>query len=562
MIPLVESDPGNRALSDPTAHAFARLAAHCRELENLHLRDLFDADPLRFATFSRRFDDLLVDFSKTRVTADTIDLLLDLARAADVEGWRDRMFSGERINATEGRAVLHTALRDRRGRGLVVDGRNVAADVAAVLSQIEALADAVRSGAVAGATGERFTDGVNIGIGGSGLGPKMAARALAPYRGDGPNVHFVANVDGADIGDALKDLDPARTLFVIVSKTFTTLETMANAETARNWIVAALGEAAIGDHFAAVSTNCDRVAAFGINPARMFGFWDWVGGRFSVWSAVGLALAISVGFERFSEFLDGGHDMDRHFETAPLADNLPVLMALIGVWHRDLLGHTSHAIIPYDQRLELFPAHLQQLDMESNGKRTTRDGEPVTQRTAPVLWGTPGTNGQHAFFQMLHQGTDIVPVDFLMAAEPHETLGDHHAMLLANCLAQSEALMRGLGEAEVRAELAAQGLSAADIDALAPHKVFPGNRPSITLTYRKLDPYTLGRLLALYEHITFVQGCVWRINPFDQWGVELGKKLAGEILPLIKGEGPEPSRDSSTSGLIAHLRALQDGSEN
>ncbi len=546
-------------MNDPTAHAFARLAAHLSEIGDVHLRDLFDADPGRFASFSRRHDDLLVDFSKTRLTATTLELLFDLAAAADVEGWRARMFCGERINATEGRAVLHTALRDRSGRGLVVDGCNVAADVSGVLGDIEAFSGAVRGGGLVGATGERFTDLVNIGIGGSDLGPKMAVRALAPYGEGGPQVHFVANVDGADIGDTLKMLDPEKTLFLVVSKTFTTLETMANAETARNWITAALGDDAVGDHFAAVSTNRQKVSAFGIDPARMFGFWDWVGGRFSVWSAVGLSLAIAIGFDRFAEFLDGGHDMDRHFETAPLEDNLPVLMGLIGIWHRNLLGYTSHAVIPYDQRLELFPAHLQQLDMESNGKRTTRDGAPVTQATAPVLWGTPGTNGQHAFFQMLHQGTDIVPVDFLVAAEPHEALGDHHAMLLANCLAQSEALMRGLGEAEVRAELAAQGLAEAEIDALAPHKVFPGNRPSITLLYRKLDPYTLGRLLALYEHVTFVQGSIWRINPFDQWGVELGKKLAGEILPMLKGAAAAAGRDASTLGLIDAIRALRSG---
>ena len=545
-------------MKDPRKEAFARLIAHRAETDSLHLRDIFAREPDRFARLSRRLDDLLFDFSRTRLTERTLDLLIDLARAAEVEAWRARMFAGEPVNMTEGRAALHVALRDRSGRKYRVGGRDVSGDVADVLRRMGRLATALRDGRIVGATGKRFSDVVNIGIGGSDLGPKMAVRALSPYRGGGPRVHFVANVDGADIGDTLRDLDPERTLFIIVSKTFTTLETMANAATAREWLAAALGKEAVSDHFVAVSTSAERVAAFGIDERRMLGFWDWVGGRFSVWSAVGLALAIAIGFDRFSEFLAGGHDMDRHFETAPLAENLPVLMALVAIWHRNVMGHAARAVIPYDQRLELLPAHLQQLDMESNGKRTRRDGRPVDQGTAPVLWGTPGTNGQHAFFQMLHQGTDVVPVDFLVAATAHEDLGNHHTLLLANCLAQGEALMHGLRESEVRAEMAAAGLSAEKIEALAAHRTFPGNRPSITLVYRRLDPFTLGRLLALYEHATFVQGVIWQVNPFDQWGVELGKKLAGEIVPVLERRDQAAACDATTAGLIDHIARLRD----
>ncbi|HEY9549674.1 MAG TPA: glucose-6-phosphate isomerase, partial [Kiloniellaceae bacterium] len=440
-----------------------------------------------------------------------------------------------------------------------VDGRDVMADVREVLDAMAAFAEAVRDGALGGATGQRFTDVVNIGIGGSDLGPAMVTRALSPYHRDGLRCHFVSNVDSAHLSDTLKGLDPARTLFVVASKTFTTLETMTNARSARAWLVAALGEAAVASHFAAVSTNLEAVAAFGIAESRVFGFWDWVGGRYSVWCAIGLPVMIAIGPARFGEFLAGGHEMDEHFRSAPLAANLPVILGLLGVWYRDVWGFGSHAVLPYDQRLERFPAYLQQLDMESNGKRVTLTGHPVSEATGPVIWGEPGTNGQHAFYQLLHQGSDVVPCDFLVAAQAQEALGDHHLQLIANCLAQSEALMRGKTAAEARAELAAGGLDAAAVEALGPHKVFPGNRPSNTLVYRRLDPRTLGRLIALYEHKVFVQGRIWGINSFDQWGVELGKQLAGELLPLLKGKTAVAGRDASTAGLLQEIARLRGG---
>jgi glucose-6-phosphate isomerase len=397
---------------------------------------------------------------------------------------------------------------------------------------------------------------VNIGIGGSDLGPAMAVAALTPYRGGGPRVHFVSNVDGAHISDALADLDPATTLFLIASKTFTTSETMTNAASAREWLARDMGEAAVGDHFAALSTNLGAVAAFGIKPDRVFGFWDWVGGRYSVWSAIGLPLAISIGAENFRDFLAGARKMDEHFRTAPAAENIPLLMGLLAVWYRNVWDFRTHAVLPYDQRLHRFAAHLQQLDMESLGKRVTRSGEPVDYSTGAIVWGEPGTNGQHAFFQLIHQGTDPVPCDFLLAAEPRETLGDHHAKLAANCLAQTEALAFGKTEDEVRSELLAAGMSTAEVEALAPHKVFPGNRPSNTLLYRRLDPETLGMLIALYEHRVFVQAAIWDINAFDQWGVELGKALANRLLPVVRDGAPAGALDASTRGLMERFRAL------
>jgi glucose-6-phosphate isomerase len=385
----------------------------------------------------------------------------------------------------------------------------------------------------------------------------MAARALTPYAAPGLNGHFVSNVDGADLADTLERLEPARTLFIVSSKTFTTQETMKNAESARNWLVAALGEAAVGKHFAAVSTRIDKVAAFGILPDRVFGFWDWVGGRYSMWSAIGLSLAVLVGPDHFEEFLRGGFDIDEHFRTAPLSANIPVLMGLIGVWHRNIWGYPAQAVIPYDQRLARFPAYLQQLDMESNGKSVQLDGDAITQATGPIIFGEPGTNGQHAFFQLLHQGTEVTPIDFLVAAEPNKSDQGHHALLFANCIAQSEALMRGRSEDDVRKILQAQGLTAAEIDALAPHKVFSGDRPSSTLLYRKLTPRTLGRLVALYEHKVFVQSVIWNINPFDQWGVELGKELCNRLAPLVLDAGAELiGLDGSTAGLISIRRTL------
>ncbi|MER2605215.1 MAG: glucose-6-phosphate isomerase [Siculibacillus sp.] len=537
--------------------AFQALRAHARTMESAHIADLFAADPDRFARFSARNDDLLLDFSKNRINDETMELLLSLARGSRLEEWRARMFSGDLVNMTEGRAVLHVALRNPgRARPYAFEGRDVTGDVEAVLEAMSAFADAIRSGAARGATGQRFTDVVNLGIGGSDLGPAMVTLALAPWH-DGPRVHYVSNVDGSHLHDTLKGLDPATTLFLIASKTFTTMETMTNAASARAWLVAALGEAAIGDHFAAISTAIPKVKAFGIAEDRIFGFWDWVGGRYSVWSAIGLPVMLGIGPTNFRAFLAGGAAMDDHFLEAPLERNLPVILALVGVWYRNLMGFPSLAVIPYDQRLARFSAHLQQLDMESNGKNIRKDGRPVEGPTGPIVWGEPGTNGQHAFFQLLHQGTDVVPVDFLLAAEPNEAMGDHHAKLVANCLAQAEALMKGKNARAVRAELVAAGMDRAKIDTLIPHKVFPGNRPSNTILYRRLNPFTLGRLLALYEHKVFVQGVIYDVNSFDQWGVELGKQLATELLPMVTGAAPIAGRDASTTGLLEHYHALR-----
>ena len=541
-----------------TRQALDVLREHRTTLESRHLRDLFAADPQRFERYSLTLDDLTLDYSKNRITDETVRLLIDLADAADVAGRREAMFAGEAINTTEDRAVLHVALRNRSNRPIHVGGADVMPGVNAVLARMQVFAEAVRSGEITGTTGKAFTDVVNIGIGGSDLGPAMAVAALSPYRGAGPNVHFVSNVDGAHIADTLAGLDPQSTLFLIASKTFTTSETMTNAATARAWIAGAFGEAAIGDHFAALSMNLEKVAEFGIAEDRVFGFWDWVGGRYSLWSAIGLPLAISIGFDNFARLLAGAHAMDEHFRTAPPAANMPVLMALIGIWHRNVWEMATHAILPYDQRLHRFAAHLQQLDMESNGKQVTRAGKPVDTGTGPVVWGEPGSNGQHAFFQLLHQGTDIVPCDFLIAAEPHEKLGDHHAKLIANCLAQSQALAFGKSDDEVRAELTEAGMVQEQIDALAPHKLFVGNRPSNTLLYRQLDPATLGMLIALYEHKIFVQGAIWDINSFDQWGVELGKALATRLLPVVGGAENTDELDSSTRGLVERIRGFQD----
>lgn len=542
------------------AAAFEALANHRAALADRPMRQLFAEDAGRFERFSARLGDLTLDYSKNRITEETMDLLLALARAAGVEERRAAMFSGGIINVTEKRAVLHTALRNRANTPVLVDGKDVMPDVNAVLSRLKAFAEGVRSGAIAAADGSRFTDVVNIGIGGSDLGPAMVTLALTPYSNGGPRLHYVSNVDGAHIADTLAGLDPRTTLFIIASKTFTTSETMTNAQTARDWVKASLGEAAVGAHFCAVSTALDKVAAFGIDVERAFGFWDWVGGRYSVWSAIGLPVAIAVGFDAFEAFLAGAHEMDRHFVEAPLAENLPVIMALLGVWYRNVFGFSTHAVLPYDQRLSRFAAYLQQLDMESNGKGVTVEGKPVPRATGPIVWGEPGTNGQHAFYQLIHQGTDVIPADFLIAAVPHEQLSDHHAKLVANALAQTEALMRGKTLDEAIAELRKAGKGEAEIAALAPHKVFPGNRPTNTLMYRTLDPRTLGRLIALYEHKVFVQGTIWGINSYDQWGVELGKELATRLLPVLKGEAePAADQDASTKGLVETFKALSAG---
>ncbi len=537
--------------------ALATLEAHRAEMGHRRIVDLFDEDKQRFAKFSARLDDLLFDYSKHAITETTMAHLLTLARVADVEGKRSALFAGHHVNNTEDRAAHHMALRDMSGNATMIDGQNVTGEIGRVRKAFLNFAMQVRDGTIRGARGAPFADVVNIGIGGSDLGPAMAARALSPYRGSGPRVHFVSNVDGADLADTLKSLNPATTLFIISSKTFTTQETMKNAQSARMYIVKQLGEKAIPDHFAAVSTKLDLVAKFGIKKERVFGFWDWVGGRYSIWSSIGLSLAIAIGSAKFTEFLRGAHDVDKHFVETPLESNIPVLMALLGVWYRNVWGYGSHAVIPYDQRLARFSAYLQQLDMESNGKSVTRDGNALTMATAPVIWGEPGTNGQHAFFQMLHQGTDVIPIDFLLAAQPTDADPQHHALLAANCFAQSEALMRGRSRAEVEEILHKAAMPADKIAALAHHKVFSGNRPSSTILYRKLDPRALGRLIALYEHKVFVQSAIWDINAFDQWGVELGKELCSKLAPIVEdATKPLDGLDGSTAGLIAARRAL------
>jgi glucose-6-phosphate isomerase len=535
------------------------------ELECLHddlhetrIADLFANDPERFAKFHVELDDVLFDFSKHKVTAQTLALLCDLARTAGVEERRAALFSGAIVNKTEARPALHMALRNFSDTPLYVEGVDVMAVVRSERQRVAAFAEAVRNGDIKASNGKCFTHIVNIGIGGSDLGPAMAARALAPYVADHLTLHFVANVDGADLGDLVVKLPLDETLFIVCSKTFTTIETMANAASARQYVVTQLGEAAVSDHFCAVSTKLDLVAQFGIRADRIFGFWDWVGGRYSLWSSIGLSLAIGIGAQNFEDFLRGGETVDRHFQEARLEANVPVLMALLGIWNRNICGYATQAVIPYDQRLARFPAYLQQLEMESNGKSVTLAGTAASLATAPVIFGEPGTNAQHAFFQLLHQGTEIVPVDFLVAAEPNHADPGQHRLLVANCLAQSEALMRGRPQAEAEAQLRRQGMSEEAIEALAPHKTFTGSRPSSTFLYKKLSPRVLGQLIALYEHKVFVQSVIWDIDPFDQWGVELGKELAMRLVPVVTDEGASVDGfDSSTAGLVAHIRKLK-----
>ena len=532
------------------------LEAHAAATRARHLRDLFAADPERFERFSLGLDDLLFDYSKHRIDTTTLQLLLDLARQADVAGLRDAMFAGDRINTTEGRAVLHVALRNRANRPIPVDGEDVMPEVNRVLAQMRRFSEAVRSGAWTGHSGKKIRDVVNIGIGGSDLGPKMVCTALTPYA-DELEVHFVSNVDGSDIAETLKRVDPETTLFLIASKTFTTQETMTNAGSARSWFLENGGsEAGIARHFAALSTNREAVTAFGIDPDNMFAFWDWVGGRYSLWSAIGLPIALYVGMDRFEELLAGAHAVDEHFRSAPLERNIPVIMALLGIWYNNFFGAQSHAILAYDHYLTYFADYFQQGDMESNGKRSSRDGEPVAVSTGPVIWGQPGTNGQHAFYQLIHQGTKLIPADFLAAATSHNPLGDHHPKLLANFFAQTEALMLGRTPEETRAELIEEGVAGDRLELLTAAKTFEGNRPTSSFLYRRLDPYTLGRLIALYEHKIFVQGAIWGINSFDQMGVELGKQLATAVLPELEGEGVVEGHDGSTNGLIGHYKRL------
>jgi glucose-6-phosphate isomerase len=536
--------------------AWGKLVEHFGQVGALQMRDLFAADAQRFERFSLRCGDLLLDYSKNRITAQTLALLFELARERDVAGWTQRLFSGDRINVTEQRAVLHTALRNRSNTPVLVDGKDVMPSINAVLEQMRRFSDRVRSGQWTGYNGKPVRDVVNIGIGGSDLGPVMVTAALAPYAGP-LHVHFVSNVDGSQISDTLERLAPDTTLFLVASKTFTTQETLTNAHQARRWLLAAAGdEAAVAKHFVALSTNSGAVRAFGIDTENMFEFWDWVGGRYSLWSAIGLSIALYIGMDRFEELLAGAHAMDRHFLTTDAEHNLPLVMALLGVWYHNFFGAETHAVLPYDQHLHRLPAYLQQADMESNGKRVDRDGRPVDYTTGPVIWGEPGTNGQHAFYQLLHQGTRLIPCDFLAAVNAHHDLKDQQRILFSNYVAQTEALMRGRTAAEARVELVAEGLSGEALEALLPHKVFPGNRPSNALLYPKLTPHMLGMLIALYEHKIFVQGIIWGINSYDQWGVELGKQLAKviqkEMDNTISGDG----HDASTAGLLAFYRKM------
>ncbi|MEJ2590112.1 MAG: glucose-6-phosphate isomerase [Candidatus Thiodiazotropha sp.] len=535
------------------------LAAHWPEIEPLQMRDLFRDNPERSGQMSIRQCGIMLDYSKNRVTPKTLNLLLGLANAADVDGWRRRMFSGERINITEDRAVLHVALRNRSNRPIWFDGEDVMPGVNRVLDKMEAFSDRVRSGDWKGYTGRAITDVVNIGIGGSNLGPLMVCEALKHYQDPGLRVHFVSNVDATHLLETVKGLDPETTLFIVASKTFTTQETLTNARTARDWLLDRLQDRqAVAKHFVAVSTNAEKVAEFGIDTEHMFEFWDWVGGRYSLWSAIGLPIAIAIGMHRFYELLQGAHEMDEHFLHADLSENMPVIMALLGIWYIDFAQARTHAVLPYDQYLRYLPDYLQQADMESNGKRVTRFGRPVEYRTGPVLWGTAGTDGQHAYYQLIHQGTQMIPCDFLVPVNSHNESGDHHQKLFANCLAQTEALMRGKTRKEAREELESAGLDGDKIVDLLPHKIFPGNRPTNTLLVDRITPATLGSLIALYEHKIFVQGVIWRVNSFDQWGVELGKQLAGVILEELLDADKTGEHDSSTQNLVSYFHRHRD----
>ena len=534
---------------------FHHLQTRHAETRATTMRAQFASEPDRFQQFSMHAAGLTLDYSKNRIDTATLASLLDLAREREVEGHRSKLFAGAKINTTEQRAVLHTALRAPAGQALQLDGQDVDADVQAVLAQMQVFSEQVRAGSWTGRDGRAITDIVNIGIGGSYLGPKMVCQALRAFAHPRLTCHFVSNVDGHDLSAVLAKVDSATTLFIIASKTFTTAETMMNAHSARSWFLQSGSQADLAKHFVAVSTNLSGVSAFGIDPVNMFPFWDWVGGRYSIWSAIGLSVAVLVGFDNFRAFLDGAHQMDRHFQEAPLERNMPVLLAMLGIWYRNFHGSSSVSIAPYHQDLSLFAGYLQQLDMESNGKRVSAAGALLTTASGPVIWGDTGTNGQHAYFQLLHQGSDLIPIDFIAVLGASHDLPGHQAALLANCFAQAEAFMRGKTADEVRADLAAQGLDATAADALVPHKTFPGNRPSNMLLMGALTPASLGALIALYEHKVFVQGVVWGVNSFDQWGVELGKVLAKTIEQELTGTAQPERHDSSTNALIAMARA-------
>ncbi len=543
---------------DPsTTKSWAGLRNHYREIESLHMKDLFSENPNRFETLSTRFEDIVVDYSKNRITHETLRLLFALAEECRVADAIESMFSGDGINETEQRAVLHVALRNRSGSPMYCDGVDVMPAVESVLEKMDSFTRKIRSGEWKGYSGKVISDIVNIGIGGSDLGPVMVSECLRPYRKSGLGLHYVSNIDGAQISNTLKALDPERTLFMIASKTFTTQETMTNAFSAREWFLAHAGNSEhVRKHFIAISTNAAKVKAFGIHPDNMFEFWDWVGGRYSLWSAIGLSAACAVGFDRFEELLDGAHAMDRHFRTTPFERNIPVILALIGIWYTNFFGAETEAVLPYDQSMHRFPAYLQQASMESNGKSVNRSGKKVEYGTGTIVWGEPGTNGQHAFYQLIHQGPRLIPSDFLAPARSHHPTGAHHPILLSNFFAQPEALMNGRTIEEAEGELRDEGRDAATIRRLASHKTFDGNRPTNSILFRKLTPRTLGSLIAMYEHKIFVQGIVWNVFSFDQWGVELGKKLAGRILPELQDKEPVKSHDSSTNGLINHYKRM------
>jgi glucose-6-phosphate isomerase len=538
--------------------AWTALGAHQKQFANLSLRRLFEEDAQRFNRYHLQLGDVVFDFSKNRVNDKTMRLLINLADQAGLSDRIAALFSGEKINLTEKRAVLHVALRNRSNRAIIVDGRDVMPEVNRVLEKMRLFSQEVRDGGWRGYTGKAITDIVNIGIGGSDLGPKMVCTALKPFARPDLHAHFVSNVDSTDLVETLKGLNPETTLFLVASKTFTTQETMTNAQSARDWLLAsAQDESAVARHFVAMSTNSEEVQKFGIDPKNMFEFWDWVGGRYSLWSAIGLSIALYLGFEVFEELLAGAYSVDEHFRSTPFEQNIPVVMALLGIWYNNFWGADSIAILPYDQYLAHFPAYFQQGDMESNGKRVTRQGEDVDYSTGPIVWGQPGTNGQHAFYQLIHQGTKLIPCDFLVAANSANPLGEHQSILVSHCLAQTEALMKGRTKEEARAELEKKGFTGAELDLLAAAKTFPGNIPTNTFLYPSLTPFVLGSLIAMYEHKIFTQGVIWNINSYDQMGVELGKQLAKVILPELTGKGEITGHDSSTNGLINLVKEMR-----
>ncbi len=544
---------------DPTVtDSWRKLSDHYRQMKNVPMQDLFAQDPGRFKQFSIQFSDVLVDYSKNRITEETLKLFMALAEEMDVRGAIEKMFSGDKVNETENRAVLHIALRNRRNKPIYVDGQDVMPQVNAVLAKMKDFSARVITGRWRGYTRKKITDIVNVGIGGSDLGPAMVTECLRPYARKGLSVHFVSNVDGTHLAETLKRIHPETTLFIIASKTFTTQETMTNAYSARKWFLSkAKDERHIAKHFVAISTNAEKVEAFGIHLNNMFVFWDWVGGRYSLWSAIGLSIACYIGFENFEELLEGAFDMDNHFRNTPLAENIPVILALIGIWYNNFFGAATEAILPYDQYMHRFPAYFQQGNMESNGKSVDRSGQRVPYQTGPIIWGEPGTNGQHAFYQLLHQGTKLIPADFLAPAISHNPGGDHHNILVSNFFAQTEALMKGKSREEVVQELRQEGKTGDEIERLFPYRVFEGNRPTNSILFRKLTPRVLGSLIAMYEHKIFVQGVIWNIFSFDQWGVELGKQLAKKILPELQGDQPMDSHDASTQGLMRAFKEMR-----